>query len=141
MRFALSNFHAHIQPDSQSQQIHNGLNCSSAMRLNGGEITRKVDNFNDFRNVLCLKVKFSCGKTTGYLRCIHFCGKQCKCDQMHQICISQGTVIAFLRRERQIQNNRLPEISSGFCVVKLFKLFKLLTTYSQNKSWTFLLEH
>ena len=48
-------------------------------------------SFNNCCDVACLKfkLKFLCGKTTDYLRTIHFWGKTCNFHQMHELCISK----------------------------------------------------
>ena len=61
--------------------------------------------FNNCCDVASLKFKLSCDKTTGYLRTIHFWGKKCRFHQMHEFCISQGTVATFFNCGGQIQKH------------------------------------
>jgi len=67
------------------------------MRLIGSEnnfkrVTKKISNF---YNIACVKLKLLCGITAGCLLKMHplVSQKQCKFDQMNEICIQQNMVV------------------------------------------------
>jgi len=70
---------------SDSQQNHNGLNFNIAQwirRLPGDHNNSKHTSTPKVVKNFC---KFSCGKTTGYLRGIHLLKEQCNFNQHNKI--------------------------------------------------------
>ena len=88
----------------------------------------------------CPKFKFLYNIATVF-KAIHFLGrKQHNSDQEKMCCISQGSVVTFLRCGGQTKNH-LCQIYSGFCEPKLLKSIHFWLSYLRNiihVGWRFL---
>ena len=89
--------------------------------------------FNTCCDVLCLKLKLPCDKTTGYCARLLFWGKKCKFHQIHEFCILQGIVATFFRCGGQVQTH-LRRIYSGFCYHILFESVYFWRSYLEKKN-------